>query len=162
TKNYNKIIQNDELAVYINKRQELRNALVEINEQKVLVNTLITITNGQYSGAIQTFERLNDIQQLEMNIRKKLHKKELIDKHNFTDIISADKYMKDTIKQAVNYAQSEATVLIEGETGTGKELFAQSIHNASQRQNKPFVAINCGSLSETLLESELFGYEEGS
>ena len=70
--------------------------------------------------------------------------------------------MNSVISDAVNFSYSESNVLICGETGTGKELFAQSIHNSSRRRNNPFVAINCSALPENLLESELFGYVEGA
>ncbi len=83
-------------------------------------------------------------------------------KYHFNDILGKSEIMKETIDRAKNYAYSDANILIIGESGTGKELFAQSIHNASSRREGPFVAINCAALSETLLESELFGYEEGA
>ena len=70
--------------------------------------------------------------------------------------------MRSTIKKAQNIAQFDAPVLILGETGTGKELFAQSIHMASPRNLQPFVAINCAALPRELVESELFGYEDGA
>jgi transcriptional regulator with PAS, ATPase and Fis domain len=79
-------------------------------------------------------------------------------KYKFNDIIG-----QDNIKiKAAKFAKSNETVIIYGETGTGKELFAQSIHNESSRSNGPFIAVNCASLSESLIESELFGYEDGS
>lgn len=83
-------------------------------------------------------------------------------KHSVTDLRGESAAMR-AVRQTVSlYAQSPATVLIEGETGTGKELAAQAIHRAGSRSRQPFVAINCGAIAETLLESELFGYEEGA
>jgi transcriptional regulator with PAS, ATPase and Fis domain len=70
--------------------------------------------------------------------------------------------MKAAMEKALSYAQVDSTILIEGETGSGKELFAQSIHNASKRRYEPFIALNCAALPENLLESELMGYEEGA
>jgi transcriptional regulator, propionate catabolism operon regulatory protein len=159
---YREVISNETLIHHINNQEDHRNVLIEVENQKVLATTLITRTNGVYAGAIQMFENLNDIQQLELKIRKEVYKKGLIAKHTFSDIITINDEMKNLIQTAAVYARSEGTVLIYGETGTGKELFAQSIHNASHRQRNPFVSLNCGSLSESLLESELFGYEEGS
>ncbi|MEY8763817.1 MULTISPECIES: sigma-54 interaction domain-containing protein [Clostridium] len=79
-------------------------------------------------------------------------------KYKFTDIVGQD----DVKIKAAKFAKSNETVIIYGETGTGKELFAQSIHNESSRSNGPFIAVNCASLSESLIESELFGYEDGA
>ena len=83
-------------------------------------------------------------------------------KYNFDKIIGKSKIITDCISLAKKVAPTDSTVLIEGETGTGKELFAQSIHNASMRKNKPFVAINCSAFSKELLESEIFGYKKGA
>ncbi|WP_319409861.1 sigma-54 dependent transcriptional regulator [uncultured Desulfosarcina sp.] len=80
----------------------------------------------------------------------------------FPDIIGESKVMRGVFNQIVKVAPKESTVLVTGETGTGKELIARSIHQHSKRQDKPFVAINCAAIPETLLESELFGYEKGS
>lgn len=80
----------------------------------------------------------------------------------FSDILGNEDNIKETIHKAKRYADSQHDILIIGETGTGKELFAQSIHNASSKANKPFIAINCASFPETLIESELFGHEEGA
>ena len=74
-------------------------------------------------------------------------------------ISSEIKKLKNSIEE---YAKSNFPILITGESGTGKELFAQSIHNGSKRKNEPFVAFNCANISENLIESELFGYEEGA
>ena len=83
-------------------------------------------------------------------------------KKTFKDIVGSSQEINRAIRQASRYAKSESTVLIYGETGTGKEIFAQSIHNYSRRRNQPFVAINCASLPESVLESELFGYVKGA
>jgi arginine utilization regulatory protein len=83
-------------------------------------------------------------------------------KYHFDDIIGNDKYLNSVIKQAKKAADSSSSILITGETGTGKELFAQSIHNYSSRSNYPFVAVNCGAIPETLIESILFGTSKGA
>jgi two-component system response regulator FlrC len=79
-----------------------------------------------------------------------------------SEIITADRRMRDLIQLAKTVAQSKATVLIQGESGTGKELMAALIHQNSSRSMRPFVAINCAAIPENLLESELFGYERGA
>ena len=79
-----------------------------------------------------------------------------------TDIITADRRMRELIQLAKTVAQSKATVLIQGESGTGKELMASLIHENSNRAARPFIAINCAAIPENLLESELFGYERGA
>ena len=83
-------------------------------------------------------------------------------KFTFDDILGNSVSIRQTIHLAKQYSKTDANILITGETGTGKELFAQSIHNASNRFREPFVALNCAVLSENLLESELFGYVEGA
>ncbi|GAA0728946.1 sigma 54-interacting transcriptional regulator [Clostridium malenominatum] len=83
-------------------------------------------------------------------------------KYNFDDIFTQSIQGNDCKLRAKNYAKTDFTVLINGESGTGKELFAHSIHNSSSRKDGPFISINCASIPKTLIESELFGYEEGS
>lgn len=113
-------------------------------------------------GFIITFRDIENIQEDEGRIRKQLHSKGLRAKYHFEHIVGNSRIMKETIQTARKYAHAESNVFIHGETGTGKELFAQSIHNASSRRNGPFVALNCAALPESLLESELFGYMEGA
>lgn len=103
-----------------------------------------------------------DIRDLELSLKNNLIKKGLYAKYTFNDIIHKSDVMNKCIAVAKKAALTDYNILIEGESGTGKELIAQSIHNFSGRKNMPFVAINCGALPETLLESELFGYEKGS
>lgn len=102
------------------------------------------------------------IMEEEMKIRRGLSEKGLVAKYTFNDIIGDSFAMQNAIRVSEKYSHVNSNVLITGETGTGKELFAHSIHNASSRSNQPFVALNCAALPENLLESELFGYEPGS
>lgn len=96
------------------------------------------------------------------DIERNLLYKQIEEKYSFNNIISRDPKMKAIFDQILGIAQTDATVIIYGETGTGKELIANAIHVSSHRKNKPFIAIHCAALSETLLESELFGHEKGA
>lgn len=134
----------------------------EIGRKQFWVNAItVNISEGK-SDLLIMFQSADRIQVLEQNFRRQLFKKGLVAKHTFDDIIGNSCVLRDTIDRAKKFAASNATVLICGESGTGKELFAQSIHNESERRKAPFVAINCAALPENLLESELFGYEEGA
>lgn len=111
---------------------------------------------GQVIGAVAT---IKDYKQVEEIISKIDHRKKLT---TFNDIIYQSQKMEKIIDMAKTIAKGDSSVLLRGESGTGKELFARAIHMESNRVNAPFIAINCAALPETLLESELFGYEEGS
>ncbi|MBS6398133.1 MAG: sigma 54-interacting transcriptional regulator [Clostridiales bacterium] len=119
---------------------------------------------GEYdnAGCVLTFQNAAQIQAEEGQIRKKMHQSGFKAKYHFSQIIHNSPIMDSVISDAVNFSYSDSNILIYGETGTGKELFAQSIHSSSPRRNNPFVAINCSALPENLLESELFGYVEGA
>jgi len=136
--------------------------IIDINKTKLLVNRAHINVNAQKSGTVITFQEISKIQELEKNIREELYKKGLISSYTFEDILGSSTLLKETIQTAKKYSKSNSTVLITGESGTGKELFANSIHEASTRGGGPFVAVNCAALPENLLESELFGYEEGA
>lgn len=88
--------------------------------------------------------------------------KSYLAKYTFNDIVGNSKKNKEVIEYAKKYAKIDSTVLILGQTGTGKELYAHSIHNYSDKRNRPFISINCAAIPDELLESELFGYESGS
>lgn len=136
--------------------------VINLPHGEILVNSTPIKVNRRSYGALATFNDGAYVQSLEERIRIGASSKNLIAVHNFEDIIGDSDAIKQTIETAYRYANSEATVLITGESGTGKELFAQSIHLNSRRKKGPFVAINCAALPEALLESELFGYEEGA
>jgi transcriptional regulator with PAS, ATPase and Fis domain len=114
------------------------------------------------TGLLYTFETSHSIQTLEHELRRKTRKSEHEARYTFHDILSRSPQMDRVLGYARRVAQSDATILIQGETGTGKELFAQAIHNASKRRQGPFVPVNFAAFPMSLLESELFGYEEGS
>src|SRR5262249_54405183 len=90
-------------------------------------------------------------------LREQLH-----DRFSFHDILSKSPHMHAVFELIGHVAPTTTTVLIEGETGTGKELVARALHQSSPRANGPLVAVNCAALPETLLESELFGHEKGA
>lgn len=129
---------------------------------QVLLNELPVMVRGEQKGSVITIKKVTEIQDLEYQIRKDLIVRGLVAKHTFDDIIGESPSIHAVKEKAHTYAQYDSTVLIVGETGTGKELFAQSIHRASPRKNQPFVAINCATLPENLIESELFGYVKGA
>lgn len=131
--------------------------LLEINKEQILVTfSLIEIESEKYYLFI--FRKLTNIEKLAKAPLE--NKKE--SKYTWNDIITNDKNFKEIIEIAKIYSQTDENILITGESGTGKELFAQSIHNDSYRKNFPFVAFNCANIAESLIESELFGYEEGA
>ena len=120
------------------------------------------IVDGVITGAIINFQDITRIQEMEARIRNEVVSKKFIAKYTFSDILGTSGEILESRRIAREMATVEASVLIAGETGTGKELFAQSIHNDSRRKNGPFIALNCAALPPTLLESELFGYVEGA
>lgn len=146
----------------LKKGEHLLSCMYRLEKMTVSVNCVPLITKGEITGCVATFQDITRIQEEEEKIRKQLHRKGFVAKYQFENIIGSCRQMKDTIKTAEKFAGSDLNLYIYGETGTGKELFAQSIHNASKRKNGPFVAINCAALPENLLESELFGYVDGA
>ncbi|WP_196605333.1 sigma 54-interacting transcriptional regulator [Pectinatus haikarae] len=136
--------------------------IMEINSEKVLLDIIQLNVTKDYQNDILIFQKVSNIENSARKIRSALHQKGLYAKKNFDDIIYSSEKMKIILMTANKFAESNSTVLIYGETGTGKEGLAQSIHNASSRRDKPFVSVNCASLPPTLIESELFGYVDGA
>ncbi|MBZ4654087.1 MAG: sigma-54 dependent transcription regulator [Peptococcaceae bacterium] len=134
----------------------------QVNGIEIVINRVPIENGGKIFGSVATFQKVSDIQRTEHKIRLLNKLKGFSAKANFSDIIGKSKIIQSIIENAKIYAKTNSNILIYGETGVGKEIFAQSIHNYSFRQNGPFVAINCAALPENLLESELFGYEEGA
>lgn len=159
--NYLSIIPNIPFSEVL-ENEDQYNFLLDIGTSTVSVNEIKLELNGKLIGAVATFQDATIIQNIEEQIRKKLYLKGQVARYNFHDIIGSSKALNMIKNTASKYAKSEQTILLYGETGCGKEMFAQSIHNNSMRRNGPFVAINCAELSDELFKSELFGYEEGA
>lgn len=134
----------------------------KINNISILTNRIPVMVKDKVEGAVATFQEISKIQDYEKMYRTEIYKKGLVANYTFYDYIGENVKVKEMIENARIYAKSDSTVLITGESGTGKEILAQSIHNASSRSNNPFVAVNCSAIPENLLESELFGHEEGA
>ena len=146
------------------KNGKVETRLISIPGSKITVSVKCSpvIANNELSGVVFNLTDVTQIQELESQIRRKLSERGLKARYTFDQIIHKSKEIDRVIQLAGRYAASDSNVIIIGETGTGKELFAQSIHNASNRKNGPFVAVNCAALPENPLESELFGYVEGA
>lgn len=150
------------VTTVIESGKRLLSELCRYQDMHFMVNCVPIEMDNANAGCVLTFQDVTQIQADEGKIRKNLHKAGFKAKYHFSNILYWDSTMKSVVEMANDFSDSDSSILIHGETGTGKELFAQSIHNASHRHNKPFVAINCAALPEDLLESELFGYVEGA
>jgi transcriptional regulator with PAS, ATPase and Fis domain len=136
--------------------------LYTLNEVQFVVQQLpITLNDGEI-GTLIVFREINKLQQTEQEVRRKIHAHGFVSKYQFSQIIGDSQILQETIDKARRLGASEQPILILGENGTGKELFAHSLHHISKRKNYPFVPINFAGLPESLAESELFGYEDGA
>ena len=130
--------------------------IIRADKKRIPINVTTAIlkdAKDQIIGGVMSFRDLTDISQLQKELRKQ---------HSFEDIVSKNSKMLSIFAILPQIAQSASTVLIEGEGGTGKELFARAIHNNSLNASGPFVAVNCSAFPDTLIESELFGYKAGA
>ncbi len=157
-----KLETNSSFDVFFGEGKQELGRLIKVNNTQIILNKVPIIVDSEQTGTVFTLQEVSRIQKLEHKVRKELYAKGLVARYRFDDIIGHGSVIRETINKAKKFGRTPATVLIEGETGSGKELFAQSIHNISPRRDGPFVAINCAALPENLLESELFGYEEGA
>lgn len=146
-------------------RRAVRGIHMKIGQKKrdVIVNVAPVIVDGILKGSVGVIRDVSEIQKLtnELNRARQIIRT-LEAKYSFDDIVGDSDETTAAIEQAKLGANTPATVLLRGESGTGKELFAHAIHNGSNRKYNKFVRVNCAAISESLLESELFGYEEGA
>lgn len=146
----------------IHQKKKILSEVCDCSGRPVMVNCVPVSGESQDFGAVITFQGTEQIQAEEGKLRKRIYSTGFTAKYDFTHILYKSSVMEKLIQTAEKYSYVDSNILIHGETGTGKELFAQSIHNSSPRRKYPFVAINCAALPENLLESELFGYVEGA
>jgi len=146
-------------------RQPIYNARLKVGpaRKEVIVNATPLFVHGKFKGSVAVVHDVSEIMQLNNELEEiKRLIRHMKAQYTFDDIIGDSRIMQIAKEQAKRVAQTPATVLLRGESGTGKELFAHAIHNVSPRKNKPFVSVNCAAIPESILESELFGYEEGA
>ena len=136
--------------------------IISLHDKKYYVQYKPLSAAEAGAGALIFIKNTDRIMEEESRIRRGLSEKGLTAKYTFEDILGQSEAIQGNIRMAERYSRVNSNVLIIGETGTGKELFAHSIHQASKRSRQPFVALNCAALPENLLESELFGYEAGA
>jgi PAS domain S-box-containing protein len=137
----------------------IRNHAVQVTNAEGRLVPVSICTNvlrderGVVIGGVESFR--------DLSVQETL-RKEIRDRYTFQDMVSKSRTVRQIFAVLPTIALTDATVLIEGETGTGKELLARAIHALSHRRNRPLVVVNCGALPDSLLESELFGYEAGA
>jgi len=151
-----------DIKKYMYSGRKSANIVVTYNEIDLNVTIKNIMENTKYRGILVMFERFIDAENKQQNARMKTFDRGHSAKYQFCDIVGNSKKIHDIRMLAQKMAVTNAAVLITGESGTGKELLASSIHNHSLRSKYPYIAINCAAMPENLLESELFGYEEGA
>jgi transcriptional regulator with PAS, ATPase and Fis domain len=136
--------------------------LIKIDGRNVFAEVINIESERGIIGYIVNLSDFEEMEEKQHGIRSRVAGVNHVAKYTFSDIVGNSEVIRSAIETAKRFASSESSIMITGESGTGKEMFAQSIHNASERKRYNFVAVNCAAIPENLLESEMFGYEEGS
>ncbi|USK41275.1 sigma 54-interacting transcriptional regulator [Cytobacillus firmus] len=161
-KSIDDILVHSRMSKVLSTGKEELNRIQDENGVKVVANRIPIRHEQKVLGAVCTFQEINRIQQQEQEIRKKLLHRGHVTKYSLHNIVGESEMYKKAIQKVKKYSQVDSTILLTGETGVGKEVFAHLIHSFSKRSEGPFVAVNCAAIPENLLESELFGYVEGA
>lgn len=156
------LIKNSKLEEVLKKGKVELGEIQEVGKSKIATNRVPIVVDNEIKGVVATFQDITELQNLEKKVRLNLSKKGFVAKYHFDDILHKSNKTKLCIEKGKKYSKFDSPVLVTGPSGVGKELFAQSIHNYSNRRKGPFVAINCAALPPSLIESELFGYAEGA
>ena len=150
------------LSAILTGNQSYTNEIVRINGTNCVLNSVCMTHDSKHLGTLVTFQAEQSITTAENRLRDRLRVSGHVARYHFEDIMGESPAIRAAIHQARRFAHVDSNILLMGETGTGKELFAQSIHNESERVTSPFVAVNCAAIPENLMESEFFGYESGA
>ncbi|WP_233854500.1 propionate catabolism operon regulatory protein PrpR [Paraburkholderia sp. HD33-4] len=142
--------------------QPVDERIEQIGGRALIVSCVPIVEQGARAGFVVTAQDALVAQRIDRSLRTSQRPRHLVARHRLDDLIGASVALERVRRLARAGAAHDATVLLSGESGTGKELVAQGIHNASRRRGNPFVAFNCAALPEGLIESELFGHEEGA
>lgn len=143
-------------------RRQKVSRLIKLEGTYLNLSTAPVEWQGELIGCFLLLQRFTEEEDRQHQFRLQLYHRGYQSKYVFDDIVGESEVLLSAKQIAGKMARTESAILLIGESGTGKELFAHAIHNASHRRDMPFVAINCAALSDTLLESELFGYDEGA
>jgi propionate catabolism operon transcriptional regulator len=136
--------------------------VLKFRDRSLVVSRIPLMDDDAWTGVVITLQEAAAVQRVDRTIRIHNRPRNEVAKYHIHDLVGNDPGLERLRRLAERYASAGSTILISGESGTGKELLAQGIHNASPRRFQPFIAVNCAALPESLLESELFGYEEGA
>lgn len=156
------LIPDDRLRECLASDEYEREGVKRIDGKMFAIKRIPIKLNNEVVGAVANIEDVTQLQNFEHIVRRKLNKKGFVAKFHLEHLLGSSPAMMKIKERVCQYANSDGTILITGESGTGKERVAQSIHNLSKRKNGPFVAVNCAALPASLLESELFGYDDGA
>lgn len=158
----NEVLTDSRLPRVMETRRQEWGELERVDGRLLASKLTPILIRGEVAGGLATYQDVTQVQRFEQSVRQKLYAKGLVAKTQLDDFITHSLTGESLLDKARQFAAVDSNVLITGETGTGKEMIAQGLHNLSRRAKGPFVAFNCAAVPESLLESELFGYEEGA